>query len=63
VALGHEPLDQTFQVVHERTLELVDEERARGMQRIDQGDARGDRELLDRASDERCAARSATCAG
>src|SRR5207244_13463071 len=34
--LGHEPLDETLEVVDERALELVDEERARGVQRVDE---------------------------
>src|SRR3989304_2348651 len=51
-ALGEEPLGQRLEVLDQRALELVDEERARGVQRVDQGDARGDGELLDRVPPE-----------
>ena len=50
--LGHQPLDETLEVVDERALELVDEERARGVQRVDERDAVGDGKLLDRFADE-----------
>src|SRR5712691_4573005 len=45
VPLRDEPLD-------ERALELVDEQGAGGVQRVDERDARGDRELLNRIPDE-----------
>ena len=52
VSLWDEPLDEALEIVDEGALELVDEERARGVERVDERDARGDRELLDRISDE-----------
>src|SRR5262249_48394305 len=51
-ALGDQALDQALQIVDERALELIDEERARGVQRVDEGDAVADRKLLDRFPDE-----------
>src|SRR2546428_3824871 len=52
VPLRDEPLDEPLQVVDEGALELVDEQGAGGVQRVDERDARGDRELLDRIPDE-----------
>src|SRR5438309_3659484 len=52
VPLRDEPLDEPLQVVDQRALELVDEQGAGGVQRVDERDARGDRELLDRIPDE-----------
>ena len=52
VSLWDEPLDEALEIVDEGALELVDEERARGVERVDERDARGDRELLDRVPDE-----------
>src|SRR5204862_452627 len=52
VSLWDEPLDEALEIVDEGALELVDEERARGVERVDERDARGDRELLDRIPDE-----------
>src|SRR2546422_8401184 len=51
-SLRHEPLDQPLQVVDEGALELVDKEGAGGVQRVDERDARGDREVLDSIPDE-----------
>src|SRR5213076_277550 len=52
VSLGDESLDQALEILDEGALELVDEERAGGVERVNERDARGDRELLDRISDE-----------
>src|SRR4029079_16896348 len=49
--LGHEPLDEALEIVDQRALELVDEQRAGGVQGVDEGDAVGDRKLLDRLPD------------
>src|SRR6267142_402834 len=46
-ALGHQLLDEPLEVVDEGALELVDEERAGGVERVDEGDPRRDGELLD----------------
>src|SRR5205814_10240048 len=51
VSLGDESLDQALEILDEGALELVDEERAGGVERVDERDARGDRALLDRISD------------
>src|SRR5215831_10493307 len=52
VALGNELLDQRAEIVDQRALELVDEQRAGRVQRIDERDARGDGELLDGVAHE-----------
>src|SRR5439155_20011255 len=51
-SLGHESLDQALEVVDEGALELVDEQRAGGVECVDERDARGDRELLNGIPDE-----------
>src|SRR5712691_8475685 len=50
-ALGHEPLHQPFEIVDQRRLELVDEERAGCVQRVDESDAAGHRGGLDDVPD------------
>src|SRR5437879_11387623 len=52
VPLRDEPIDEALEIVDEGALELVDEERAGGVQRVDERDARGDRELLNCIPDE-----------
>src|SRR5439155_2683124 len=52
VALGHEPLDQRPQIVDQRALELVDEQRAGRVERVDERDPGGDGELLDGVAHE-----------
>src|SRR5881396_2824230 len=47
-ALGNESLTQRHDVVHQRALKLVDEERARGVERVHQGDPRGHRRSMER---------------
>src|SRR5688572_30938014 len=51
-ALGHETLDQALQVVDEGALELVDEERAGRVHRVDERDAGRDGKLLDGLADD-----------
>src|SRR5713226_2985689 len=48
VALGDEPLDERLEVVDERALELVDEQRAGRVESVDERDARPDGRLLHR---------------
>src|SRR4029450_9591592 len=50
--LGDETLDEALEIVDERALELVDEQRARRMERIDEGDTVLDGKLLNRLTDE-----------
>ena len=52
MALRDQPLDQPLQVVDERALELVDEDRAGRVERVDEGDPGGHGELLDGLPDE-----------
>src|SRR5262245_37008739 len=52
VALGHELLHQRAEVVDQRALELVDEQRTRRVQRVDQRDTGRDGELLNRVAHE-----------
>ena len=52
VPLRDKPLDEPLQVVDQRALELVDEQSAGGVQRVDERDPRGDRELLNRIPDQ-----------
>src|SRR2546426_568716 len=50
----YQPVQHSLEVVDDSRLELVDEERAGRMERIDQGDPRGYGKLLDRVPDGFC---------
>src|SRR5204862_2455891 len=52
VALRHESIDERLEVVDERALKLIDEQRAGRVQRVHQRDTGRDRELLDGVPDQ-----------
>src|SRR5207247_4393328 len=52
-AIGDQPLEQSPEIFHQSALELVDEERARRVKRVDERDSRGHGERPDRGRHER----------